>query len=464
MFIDKVRIKIASGKGGNGANTFRQEKFVAFGGPDGGDGGKGGNVYVQASKDLSTLLDFKYQSFFKADDGDRGSRGNRTGRSGEDIVIKVPIGTIVRDPNAEIVIADLKQDEEKVLVADGGRGGRGNAKFKSNRLRVPNFSEPGEPSIERELEFELKLIADVGIIGFPNAGKSTLISKLSAAKPKIADYAFTTLVPNLGVVRKENGDAFVMADIPGLIEGASEGQGLGHQFLRHIERTKLLIHLVDIWGFMATNITEYTSKNSEDPLTNFIQVNYELDHYSKKLSDKKQIVVLNKVEGYPDQELKELINRFEEYLGIKLESKDFLENNAEYNSNFIGLFAVSAFTGEGLLTLQRFIEASLDLIPKELDVEVVVDLDTIATNHDDSGFVIEQELLEDGTSRWFVHCGKLERLMKITNLRELDSLNHLFYITRNLGVILELKKLGAKEGDSLNIDGVDFEITDAVLI
>ncbi len=476
MFIDKVRIKISSGKGGNGANTFRQEKFVAYGGPDGGDGGRGGSVYLEASNDLSTLLDFKYKSFFKADDGDRGANSDKTGRSAKDLIIKVPVGTIVRDPEADINIADLKEDGQRVLLAEGGRGGRGNAKFKSNKIRVPNFSEPGDPAIERELELELKMIADVGIIGFPNAGKSTLISKVSAAKPKIADYAFTTLVPNLGVVRREDDQAFVMADIPGLIEGASEGQGLGHKFLRHVERTRLLIHMIDVWGFTGSNVDQYTAKGTEDPLNNFVQINYELDHYSKKLSSKKQIIVLNKIEGYPDEELTALVKRFEEYTGLKLGDRDFLDKPENYESNFIGFFAISTMSSEGfneeyvrynngLTDLKRYVEAALDLIPRE-ELEVEVDFDPVATDHDDSGFVIEQEPDEDDESKtkWLVHCGKLERLMKITNLKELDSLNHLFYITKAIGVISELKALGAAPGDTLNIDGVDFEVTDAVLL
>ncbi len=462
MFLDQVKIKIASGRGGHGACTFRQEKFVAHGGPDGGDGGKGGSVYLLASEDLNTLLDFKYKSFFKANDGEKGAKKNRTGASGEDIVIKVPVGTIVRDVENELVIADLKDNEQKVLVADGGRGGRGNARFKSNKTRVPGFSEPGEPAIERELELELKLIADIGIIGYPNAGKSTFISKISAAKPKIADYAFTTIVPNLGVVRKEYGDSYTVADIPGLIEGASSGYGLGFQFLRHVERTRLLVHMVDVWGMMGTNIKDHEIKNSEDPLNNFIQVNYELFNYSEKLARKKQIIVLNKIEAYPEEELANLVKKFEDYTGLALNDFSWLDsfNN---DQDMIGLFTISAVSGDGLAKLKNFIEKSLDLVPRE-DHEVELDEDTIASDHDDSAFSINKEIQEDGLIAWQISCGKLERVMKLVDIRDLEALNYLFKVTKGLGVIEALKASGAVEGDLINIDGVDFEITDAVLL
>lgn len=467
MFLDQVKIKIASGRGGHGACTFRQEKFVAHGGPDGGDGGKGGSVYLLASDDLSTLLDFKFKSFFKADDGEKGSKKNRTGASGEDLVIKVPVGTIVRDTENDLVIADLQENEQKVLVADGGRGGRGNTRFKTNKVRVPGFSEPGEPAIERELEFELKLIADVGIIGYPNAGKSTLISKISAAKPKIADYAFTTLVPNLGVVQGDYGDSFTVADIPGLVEGASSGYGLGFQFLRHIERTRLLVHMVDIWGMMGANIKDHELKNSEDPLNNFIQVNYELFNYSQKLSKKKQIIVLNKIEGYPEEELAEVIKRFEEYTGLKHDDFNWVENRfdkeIDEDQGMIGLFTASAVTGEGLDKLKHFIEKSLELLPRE-ENEIELDEDTIATDHDDSAFYINKEEHEEGGISWKISCGKLERVMKLVDIRDLEALNYLFKVTKGLGVIEAIKSEGAVEGDSINIDGVDFEITDAVLL
>jgi GTP-binding protein len=475
VFIDKSTIKIASGRGGHGANTFRQEKFVAFGGPDGGDGGRGGSIWLEASTDLSTLLDFQYKSVFKADDGSRGSKTNKSGRSGEDLTIKVPVGTIVKDPDKNLTIADLVKEGERVLVAQGGRGGRGNTRFKSNKNRVPSYSEPGEPSIERDIELELKMIADVGIIGFPNAGKSTLISKISAAKPKIADYAFTTIAPNLGVVQKENGDSFVMADIPGLIEGASEGVGLGHDFLRHVERTRLLVHVVDVWGLMGSNLDQYKLKAFEDPLTNFTQVNYELYNYSPELATRKQVIVLNKIEGFPDEELDALVAKFEEYTGLKLNSFTEIENGTLPESSAIGLFAVSTLSSEGydadhnrydngLRTVQRFIEQALELIPKDIGSSLNIDYDPVATDHDDSEFsIVKQDLGEKGIT-WTVHCGKLERHMRLVDLRDLESLNYFFRVTKGLGVIEALKSRGAEEGDTINIDGVDFELSEAVLV
>lgn len=459
MLIDKVTIKISSGRGGNGACTFLQEKFLAFGGPDGGDGGNGGNVYLEADPDMSTLLDFRYQSVFKAEDGQKGSRTNKTGKSGKDLIIYLPLGTVVRDPNANLTIADLSKAGQKVLVAKGGRGGRGNARFKSNKMRVPNFCEPGESCIERELELELKLIADLGIIGLPNAGKSTFISKISAAKPKIADYAFTTISPNLGVVARSDGNSYTVADIPGLIEGAGEGRGLGLDFLRHIERSKILVHLVDVWGFMATNIDEYTSKNFEDPLNNFIQVNYELSRYSSKLNSKKQIIVLNKIESYPQDELQKLINKFEEYTGLKFNS----DADLRAESNFVGLFAISSLSFEGVQNLLYFIEKILDQLPNTED-EIIIDEDFVAINNDDSEFTVRRENLSETTFRWNISCGKLERLMKVTDLTNLDSLQHLFFVLKGLGLINYLNKQGAKENDLINIDGVDFEITDSILI
>lgn len=474
MFIDKIKIKISSGQGGNGASTFRQEKFVAFGGPDGGDGGRGGSIFLEACQDMSTLLDFQYKSYFKADNGENGSRKNMFGRGGKDITIKVPVGTVIKDPQNQTIIGDLTRNGQRLLVAEGGRGGRGNARFKSNKMRVPSFSEPGEPAIERELELELKLIADVGIIGFPNAGKSTLISKLSSAKPKIADYAFTTLVPNLGVVRKRDGNSFVLADIPGLIEGASQGEGLGFQFLRHIERTRLLIHMVDVWGFMGSNVDSIKAKSCENPFSNFTQVNYELFNYSNELSKKKQIVVLNKIEGYPDAELINLIKCFEDSLGLRVGSFQEIENNCLSTSSFLGLFAISTLSQEGvdsnyqripngLQIFQSFLESALDLLPRE-EEEIIIDEDPFATDHDDTAFDIIKEDQSDKTVKWIINCGKIERIMKLTKLDDLESLNYLFRNLKGLGIINAVKAKGAKEGDSLNLDGVDFELTEAVLM
>ncbi len=465
MFIDRAKIKVASGRGGNGAMTFHREKYIAHGGPDGGDGGRGGSVYLEATKDMSTLLDFQYKAIFEATSGERGARNNCYGHSGQDITVKVPCGTIVRDPVAGITIADLINEGDRVLVAQGGRGGRGNAKFKSNKNRVPNFAEPGDGSIERELELELKMIADVGIIGFPNAGKSTLISRISAAKPKIADYAFTTISPNLGVVKEASGDAFVVADIPGLIEGASSGSGLGFDFLRHIERCRLLVHLVDVWGLMGSNVVtdprlDSTNKieayGFEDPVENFKKINLELAKYSPKLAEKPQVLVLNKIEAYPEDELKLLIDRF-----TKLFSGEVREYGVVIKP--LKLLTISAVTGEGLDVMKQSLSEILKDIPKDIE-QAQLDEDTVATNHDDSAFTINK-VYQKGNEVpvWMLSCGKLERIMRITDLRNLESLNHFFRVAQSLGVFHELDALGAMPGDLINIDGVEFELNDVVL-
>ena len=299
QFLDKTKIKIISGKGGNGMVAWRREKYVDKGGPAGGDGGRGGDVYLVATEDMSTLMDFKFKSVFKAENGENGGIKNMHGRCAKDLFIHVPVGTVVKDVKSGSIIADLIHDRQTVLVAKGGRGGRGNARFATAQKRAPQFCEPGEPSIERELELELKLIADVGLLGMPNAGKSTLISRISSAKPKIADYPFTTLVPNLGVVRKRSGDGYVVADIPGLIEGASEGVGLGHDFLRHVERCRFLVHIVDV--------------TAENPLENFEVINNELALHSQKLADLYQIIALNKIDAIDDARKAELKEQFAEY-------------------------------------------------------------------------------------------------------------------------------------------------------
>ena len=283
MFVDYAKITIKSGDGGNGARSFRREKYVAAGGPDGGDGGKGGDIIFRVDPDENTLINFRYNKKYKAENGENGRGSNCYGKSGKDLYIDVPIGTVVKDAKTGKVIADLSKQGEEKIILKGGRGGKGNSHFATSTRQAPNFSQEGEKGFELEVILELKLLADVGLIGYPNVGKSTILSMVTSATPKIADYEFTTIQPNLGVVKNEYGDSFVIADIPGIIEGASSGVGLGIQFLRHIERTRLLLHVIDISGF-----------SGRDPVDDFYKINEELKKYSEKLSQRKQIIVANK--------------------------------------------------------------------------------------------------------------------------------------------------------------------------
>ncbi|NPA54614.1 MAG: GTPase ObgE [Aquificae bacterium] len=318
-FIDKAKIHVKAGDGGNGCVAWRREKFVPLGGPAGGNGGKGGDVILKADSRLQTLMDFKYTKHFKAKRGQHGSGSNKHGKAGEDLILRVPVGTVVRDAETGEVLADLTKEGHEVVVAKGGKGGKGNAAFKTSTNQAPDYAEEGEKGEERWIELELKLLADVGIIGFPNAGKSTLISVLSNAKPKIADYPFTTLAPVLGVVDLDIGKSLVLADIPGLIEGASKGAGLGHEFLRHIERTKFLVHVIDISDF-----------RERDPLEAFEIINREMEAYSPELTKKPQIVVGNKIDILSDkEEINRLKKAFEEkgyrFIPISLATKEGID-------------------------------------------------------------------------------------------------------------------------------------------
>ncbi|SNZ10115.1 GTP-binding protein [Persephonella hydrogeniphila] len=322
-FVDKAKVYVKAGDGGNGCVAFRREKFVPMGGPSGGNGGKGGDVIFEADSSVKTLLDFKHKRHFKAEKGQSGSGSNKHGKSGKDLIIKVPVGTVIKDSQSGEIIADLVSPGQRVIVAKGGKGGRGNAAFKTSTKQAPDYAEEGESGEERWVELELKLIADIGIIGFPNAGKSTLISVLTKAKPKVADYPFTTLAPVLGVMEIDYGKSVVLADIPGLIEGASKGHGLGHEFLRHIERTKALLHMIDISDF-----------RERDPLEAFEIINREMREYSPELVEKPQIVVGNKVDMLSDKnELERLKN--------------------EFSSKGYRFIPVSLITGEGVDRLKR---------------------------------------------------------------------------------------------------------------
>ena len=417
-FIDKAKIKVISGRGGNGAVAWRREKFVDKGGPAGGDGGRGGDVYFVASEDMSTLLDFKYKSVFKAASGENGRIKNQHGKGGEDLKIKVPAGTVVRDLKTGKIIGDLINNGQELLIAKGGRGGRGNARFCTPQKRAPQFCEPGEPPIERELALELKLIADVGLLGMPNAGKSTFISAISSAKPKIADYPFTTLVPNLGVVEKPTGDGFVVADIPGLIEGASEGIGLGHDFLRHVERCRFLVHIVDL--------------TQENPMENFEKINNELAKYSERLSHLYQIVALNKIDAIDEDKKEEYLNLF--------------KNVAQ------DVFLISAATHENVDKLKYFMSEKVDEIAKP-ESDIVVEEDTGAYDNDDSTF----EIIKVAKDAFIVMGGKIKRLAAVTDDRNRQQILRLQNILKGMGVFDELRKKGVKDGDTVVIGHLEFE-------
>lgn len=417
QFLDKTKIRIVSGRGGNGMVAWRREKYVDKGGPAGGDGGKGGDVYLIADENMSTLMDFKYKSVFKAQCGENGGIKNCHGHWAKDLFIKVPIGTVVKDVKTGNIIADLTRHEQKVLVAKGGRGGRGNARFATSQKRAPQFCEPGEPPIERELILELKLIADVGLLGMPNAGKSTFISRISSAKPKIADYPFTTLIPNLGVVKKHSGDGYVVADIPGLIEGASDGVGLGHDFLRHVERCRFLVHIVDI--------------TEGNPIENYEKINLELEKHSEKLANLYQIIALNKIDSVDEEKKQELYNEF------KNRNKD--------------VFLISAVTGENLEDLLNFMSQKVDEIEKPQS-EIVVEEDLGAYNNDDSDF----EIVKAAKDVYIISGGKIGRLAQVTDERNSEQVIRFQNILTGMGVFDKLKEMGIKDGDTVITGHLEF--------
>lgn len=417
MFLDKSKIKILSGRGGNGMVAWRREKYVDKGGPAGGDGGAGGDVYFVADENMSTLMDFKYKSVFKAESGVNGRSKSQHGRCGKDLYIKVPVGTMIKEIKTGKTIGDLVNHGDTILVAKGGRGGRGNARFATSQKRAPQFCEPGEPPIERDLELELKLIADVGLLGMPNAGKSTFISVISSAKPKIADYPFTTLVPNLGVVTKPSGDGFVVADIPGLIEGASEGVGLGHEFLRHVERCRFLVHIVDL--------------TQENPMENYKKINFELKKHSERLANLYQIIALNKMDAILDEDKEKYLKEFKKIAD--------------------DVFEISAVTGENVETLKNFIAHKVDEIPKPV-FEVEVSEDLGAYDNDDSSF----EIVKADKNTYVVFGGKIKRLAQVTDSRNLEQVVRLQNILTNMGVFEMLKKQGIKDGDTVVIEHLEF--------
>ena len=420
MFTDYVKITVKSGDGGNGAVSFRREKYVAAGGPDGGDGGKGGAVYFFVDPDANTLVDFRYKKKFKAENGKNGEGAHRYGKSGEDLHIGVPRGTIIKDAKTNMVLADLSEEKQEELILPGGKGGKGNSHFATSTRQAPRFAIDGEKGIEKELILELKLLADVGLLGFPNVGKSTFLSRTTSAIPKIANYHFTTLEPNLGVVKLDYGASFVIADIPGIIEGASEGTGLGLQFLRHIERTRLLLHIIDVSGTEGRN-----------PVEDFNTINNELKKYSEKLASRKQIIVANKIDSMQDENL---------YKELEKMAK---ERNIE-------IYKISAVTGEGVNELLAHVADILQTLPKEDPVEITGG-EKIYTLENEEPFTITRE---DGM---FVVDGPgVQKIMRRVNLEDNESMYYFQRCLDELGVNQALKKAGVKEGDTVKV--VDWEL------
>ncbi len=418
LFTDKVKITVKSGDGGDGMNSFKSFKGYALGGPDGGDGGKGGDVYVVGDKDKNDLVDFRFGAKFTAGSGERGGTNNRFGKGGEDVVISLPLGTLVRDAETGKILCDVYTDGEKKLIARGGNGGKGNVRFTTARRHAPHFAQKGEKTQVHTLILELKVIADVGLIGFPNVGKSTLLSKISAARPKIANYHFTTLSPNLGVVKYYD-KSFVAADIPGLIEGAADGAGLGHDFLRHIERTRMLVHVVDVSGM-----------EGRDPYEDFKKINKELKEYSEKLASLPQIVALNKCDVY----------------GAEENVKEFKKKCRKYKK-----YPITAVTGEGTRELIEGIFEVLDTLPPAEPIPA----DEFEYERPD---INEFEVYKDEEENvWYVTGGLVDMLERNVVLSDPDSMAYFQKVLKDKGVIKELKRQGVAENDVVVVGGVEFE-------
>ncbi|MCI5751830.1 MAG: GTPase ObgE [Oscillospiraceae bacterium] len=422
MFVDKAVIYVKAGDGGDGAVSFHREKYVAAGGPDGGDGGKGGNVVFVADDSMSTLLDFRYKRKYAAEKGQNGSGGRRTGKNAPDLIVKVPRGTLVRDNKTGRIIADMSSDEPQI-IANGGKGGKGNARFATPTRQIPKFSKPGFIGEEIEASLELKLLADVGLVGFPNVGKSTLISVVSAAKPKIANYHFTTLTPVLGVVSAGEGKSFVMADIPGLIEGASEGVGLGHEFLRHVDRCRLMIHVVDVSG-----------SEGRDPKEDFEIINRELSNFSEELAERPQIVAANKC----DMADPERIAEFKKFIAEK-----------GYEC-----FEISAATTMGTKELMECVAAELDKLPP---IKVYESEPAAPLLDENAGMGERFEITRGDDAVFYVEAPWLEHIMRTVDMDDYESLQYFQRVLRNTGIIDALEEKGIKEGDTVNIFGFEFD-------
>lgn len=432
MFVDRAKIYIKSGKGGDGAVTFRREPFVPEGGPDGGDGGRGGDVIFMADRNLRTLMDFKYKKKYEAEAGQNGMKKKRFGKAGENLIIKVPLGTVIIDEASGLVMKDLTEDGESFVAAKGGRGGRGNTNFKNSVRQAPNFAEAGGAAKERNVILELKLIADVGLVGFPNVGKSSLLAVATSAQPKIANYHFTTIDPNLGVVKIYD-SSFVMADIAGIIEGASEGLGMGFKFLKHIERTKVLIHVVDVSGSEGRN-----------PIDDFNKINKELEAYSPRILKKPQLVAANKIDMIDEDDLQYL--EFKKY--VEEQGYQVFPMSAPLN---LGVHEILSAALQELKRIEENPELAEEDTTEYFDFESE---DNDPTYHDIECNYNEAEDVYELSGK------QLSKIFKSTNFNDMGSLRYLYKYIEKKGVIEELKEMGLEEGDTIRIEDYDLEFWD----
>ena len=418
MFVDKATITVKAGNGGNGLVSFHREKYVPDGGPDGGDGGRGGNIIFKADKTISTLIDFAHKKTFTARNGEDGKARNSSGRKGEDLYIFVPVGTVIKEATSGRVMKDMSEDGEEFIAAKGGNGGWGNVHFATATRQTPKFAKDGLKGQERELILELKLLADVGLAGFPNVGKSTLLSAVSAARPKIANYHFTTLEPNLGVIKMGEGKSFVMADIPGLIEGAHEGIGLGHEFLRHIERTRLIVHIVDVSGI-----------EGRKPVEDYEKINEELKLYNNSLAERPQIVVANKTDIIQDESLLEEFRSYIEEKGLKL-------------------FEISAAAHKGTKELINYVSQILDT----LEPVEIYEADFVEEDFSEEPFTVRKE-----KETYVVEGPYVEKLLRHCNFEDAESMQYFQIALRRKGVIDALENAGCGEGDPVRMYELEFD-------
>lgn len=429
MFADRAKIIIRSGKGGDGHVSFRRELFVAAGGPDGGDGGDGGDVIFEVDEGLNTLVDYRYKRKFSAQDGEQGGKRKCHGKNGKDIILKVPEGTVIMEAESRKVIADMSGENKRQVVLKGGRGGNGNMHYATSTMQVPKYAQPGKPAQELEVLLELKVIADVGLVGFPNVGKSTLLSRVTNAQPKIANYHFTTLNPNLGVVDLEGCRGFVIADIPGLIEGASEGVGLGHEFLRHIERTRVMIHLVDA-----------ASVEGRDPIDDIYKINKELEAYNPEIAARPQVIAANKTDAiYVEEGQEDPVERLKK----------------EFEPKGVRVFPISAVSGQGLRELLYYVQELLDANPRK---QIVFEQEYFPEDMliaEELPYTVERD--EDDEHLFRVEGPKIEKMLGYTNLDSEKGFAFFQKFLKDAGVLEKLEAAGIQEGDTVQMYGLQFD-------